>query len=46
LVRHGQVSGYEQFSAYDHTDVDMTEIGVIQMEHLAERLRLANIKAI
>ncbi len=46
LVRHGQVSGYEQFPVYGHTDVDMTEVGVIQMEHLAERLRLANIKAI
>ena len=43
LVRHGQVLGYETFPIYGHTDVDLTEVGIIQMEHLAERLRLAEI---
>jgi alpha-ribazole phosphatase/probable phosphoglycerate mutase len=46
LVRHGQVYGYENFPVYGHTDVDLTEVGIIQTEHLADRLRLANIKAI
>lgn len=46
MVRHGQVAGYEQFPVYGQTDVDMTEVGIVQMEHLAERLRLASIGAI
>ena len=43
LIRHGQVQGYETYPIYGHTDVDLTEVGIIQMEHLAERLRLAEI---
>jgi len=46
LVRHGQVVGYERFPAYGHTDVDLTEVGIIQAEHVAERLRFTNIDAI
>lgn len=46
MVRHDQVIGHDGFSVYGHTDVDMTEVGVIQMEHLAEQLRLVNIRAI
>jgi len=46
IVRHGQVVGYDRFPVYGHTDVGMTKVGIIQMEHLAERLRLTNIKAI
>jgi alpha-ribazole phosphatase len=46
LVRHGQVMGYEHFPVYGHTDVDLTEVGLIQTEHLAEKLRLAHINAI
>ena len=46
MVRHGQIVGYDGFPIYGHTDVDMSEVGVIQMEHLAERLRLVNIRAI
>ena len=46
LARHGQVVGYDGYRAYGHTDVDITEVGKIQMEHLAERLRLASISAI
>jgi len=46
LVRHGQVVGFEQLRAIGHTDVDITEVGKIQMESLAERLRVVNIQAI
>ena len=46
LIRHGQVRGYENFPVYGHTDVDLTETGVIQIEKIAERLRLVDIKAI
>ncbi|MBW1765895.1 MAG: histidine phosphatase family protein [Deltaproteobacteria bacterium] len=46
IVRHGQVVGYEKNPVNGHTDVDITEVGEIQMEHLAQRLRLADIRAI
>jgi alpha-ribazole phosphatase len=46
LVRHGQVVGFDGLRANGHTDVDITEIGRIQMESLADRLRLTNIQAI
>jgi alpha-ribazole phosphatase len=46
LVRHGQVIGYDQFPVYGHTDVDLTEVGLGQTEHLAQRLRLTGIGAI
>jgi alpha-ribazole phosphatase/probable phosphoglycerate mutase len=46
IVRHGQVKGHECYRLNGHTDVEITEVGVLQMESLAERLRLAEIKAI
>ena len=46
MVRHGQTVGHHQHPVYGHTDVDMTEVGIRQMEYLAERLRLTGIKAI
>jgi alpha-ribazole phosphatase len=46
LVRHGQVVGHEGFHANGHTDVDITDVGLEQMEFLAQRLRLASIGAI
>ena len=46
LVRHGQVKGYENFPVYGQTDVDLTEIGVLQMKQMAERLSLTEPKAI
>lgn len=46
IARHGQVMGYDGFPVYGHTDVEMTEVGIMQMEHLAERLRLVRIHAI
>jgi alpha-ribazole phosphatase len=46
LIRHGQVVGYENFPVYGHTDVDLTETGILQMQQVAERLRLVGISAI
>jgi alpha-ribazole phosphatase len=46
LIRHGQVQGYDGFPIYGHTDVELTEVGIMQMEHLAERLRLVEIGVI
>ncbi|MDY7038137.1 MAG: histidine phosphatase family protein [Thermodesulfobacteriota bacterium] len=46
MARHGQVAGYDKVPVYGHTDVEITDVGIIQMEHLAERLRLTDIKAI
>jgi alpha-ribazole phosphatase len=46
LVRHGQVVGYDGYHANGHTDVDITEVGKLQMENLAERLRFVNLRAI
>jgi len=46
LVRHGQVVGFDKLMANGHTDVDITETGVIQMNTLAERLRLVELDAI
>jgi alpha-ribazole phosphatase len=46
LVRHGQIVGHERYPANGHTDVDITEIGMLQMEHLAGRLRLNEIDII
>ena len=46
LIRHGQVNGYEDFPVYGHTDVDLTETGILQMDHMAERLRYTEIHAI
>lgn len=46
LVRHGQVQGYDAFPIYGHTDVDLTEVGIMQMERLSERLQYADIHCI
>ena len=46
MVRHGQVVGHDGFPVYGHTDVEMTEVGILQMQNLAERLRLVDIRAI
>jgi len=46
LIRHGQVTGYERFPVYGHTDVDLTDVGILQMEQMAERLRLTELKSI
>jgi len=46
LIRHGQVNGYEDFPVYGDTDVGLTETGVLQMELMAERLQLIDLKAV
>ena len=46
LIRHGQVEGYENFPVYGHTDVKLTEVGILQMKQMADRLRLTEPKAI
>ena len=46
LIRHGQIEGYENFPIYGHTDVDMTETGKLQMQKVAERLSMTEIKAV
>ena len=46
MARHGQVQGYDKIPVYGHTDVDLTEVGIGQSEHLSERLRLTGIRAI
>jgi len=37
LIRHGQVKGYEDIPVYGHTDVELTETGMLQMQHMASR---------
>lgn len=46
LVRHGQVEGFEKVPIYGHTDVLLTEVGLLQFEKLAERLRFTKITAV
>ena len=46
LIRHGQVDGFENFPIYGHTDIELTEIGLLQMEKAAERLRLVDVSAV
>jgi len=46
LIRHGQVKGYEDFPVYGHTDAELTETGVVQLQQMSERLRLVELKAI
>ena len=46
LVRHGQVMGFEETRVNGHTNVDITETGLLQMEEVAKRLRHAEIDAV
>ena len=46
LIRHGQINGYENFPVFGHTDVNLTETGVLQMKQMAERLNLVEFDAI
>ncbi|MBW1729457.1 MAG: histidine phosphatase family protein [Deltaproteobacteria bacterium] len=46
LIRHGQVNGFENFTIYGHTDIDLTEIGYLQMEKLAQQLRFVDVCAV
>lgn len=46
LCRHGEVNGDGKRRYNGHTDVDITETGVMQMERLRERLKDADLTAI
>ena len=46
LIRHGQIIGYENFPINGSTDVGLTDLGLLQMESLSERLRLVPVEAI
>lgn len=46
LVRHGQVEGFERLPIYGRTDVEVTEVGRVQMEAMAERLRHVRIDGV
>ena len=46
LVRHGQVKSHEKIPICGHTDVGLTETGLLQLDRMAERLRLTEPGAI
>ena len=46
LIRHGQVVGHDEFRYNGHSDVDITELGRMQMENLAVFLLGKPIKAV
>ena len=46
LARHGQIQGFEDYPVFGSTDVGLTDVGLIQMEKLSERMRLTPLGAI
>jgi alpha-ribazole phosphatase len=46
LARHGQIYGYEKGIICGFTDNPLTDIGLMQMERLSDRLRLNTITSI
>ena len=46
IVRHGQIVNDDKIPVCGYTDIDVTEVGILQLDRLAERLRLAHINAI
>jgi len=46
LARHGQIYGFEKRIICGFTDTPLTPTGMMQMERLADRLRLTDIGAI
>lgn len=46
LIRHGQVVNHHEFRYNGHFDVDITDIGVLQMENIAAFLAKEPIKAV
>mgnify|MGYP001072125663 CR=1 FL=1 len=46
LIRHGQTIGFENYPVYGHTDVELTETGILQMQQISERLRLVPVSAV
>jgi alpha-ribazole phosphatase len=39
LARHGQAEYYERCQFFGHTDIELTEIGIRQMEALGQRIK-------
>ena len=46
LIRHGQIFGYDTFPVFGQTDVELTSVGMLQMNQVAERLRLVELQGI
>ncbi len=46
LIRHGQVANHHELRYNGHFDVDITGLGVLQMQRLAEVLSKAPLKAV
>lgn len=47
LVRHGEVTNTKGIFRYNgHTDVDITDLGIAQMEAVAERLKTESLKGV
>jgi alpha-ribazole phosphatase/probable phosphoglycerate mutase len=46
LIRHGQIDGFENYPIYGHTDIEITETGKLQMQKVAERLSMTDIKVV
>lgn len=46
LIRHGQVVNHHEFRYNGHFDVDITDIGVLQMENIASFLAAKQIAAV
>lgn len=46
LIRHGQVVNHHEFRYNGHFDVDITDIGVLQMENIAAFLAAEKITAV
>ena len=46
LIRHGQVVGHDNIPVCGHTDIELTDVGVMQMKQAAEKLRLVELAGI
>ena len=46
LVRHGQVENFSEGTYNGHKDVDITELGIRQMEAVADRLKDENLAGV
>lgn len=46
LMRHGQVANHHELRYNGHFDVDITDLGVVQMERLGEALHKEPVKAV
>ena len=46
LIRHGQVINHHEYRYVGHTDVDITDLGIQQMENIADFLLCATMAAV